>query len=179
MSYSSFVALFPVDTPIFTNSAISNISIQFVDEDNVLFNGYLNSGTITIDTQNSTVTIAITSFFNPLHLPDHTKHFDISATFSVSYEYAISSYLGAKDRTNFVIQEINYNKDATEVPVFEYSLQLGGNQNVELVDNLLHCCVACGGKFGHCIFNLNPYLSQGRDFGFMNRYSMLLKGAAL
>ena len=160
MSYSSFVALFPVDTPIFTNSAISNISIQFVDEDNVLFNGYLSSGTITIDTQNSTVSIAITSFFNPLHLPDHNKHFDISATFSVSYEYAISSYLGAKDRTNFVIQEINYNKDATEVPVFEYSLQLGGNQNVELVDNLLNTDNALFITYGFAIVNKDTMNEQ-------------------
>lgn len=44
---------------------------------------------------------------------------------------------GAKDNCDFIIDEPNYNKDAIEVPVFEYSCQIDDSSDVIVGDNIL------------------------------------------
>lgn len=44
--------------------------------------------------------------------------------------------VGAKDNCDFMISEINYDKDAIEVPVFEYSCQIDDSDDVEIGDNI-------------------------------------------
>lgn len=44
--------------------------------------------------------------------------------------------VGAKDNCDFMISEINYDKDAIEVPVFEYSCQIDDSEDVEIGDNI-------------------------------------------
>ena len=52
-------------------------------------------------------------------------------------DQAQTPYLGAKDRCDFLIEEDNYNKDALEVPVFEYSCQIDDSEDVIIGDNIL------------------------------------------
>ena len=44
---------------------------------------------------------------------------------------------GAKGLCDFLIQEPNYNKDALEVPVFEYSCQIDDTNNVKVGENVM------------------------------------------
>ena len=44
--------------------------------------------------------------------------------------------VGAKDNCDFMISEINYDKDAIEVPVFEYSCQIDDSEDIEVGDNI-------------------------------------------
>ena len=55
--------------------------------------------------------------------------------FGVTVNYKTSS--GAQASADYVLSEPNYNKDAIEVPVFEYSLQIGDTKSVEIGDNIL------------------------------------------
>ena len=47
-----------------------------------------------------------------------------------------TTYDGAKDLYDFMIEEIDYNKDALEVPVFEYSCQLDNSDDVDIGENI-------------------------------------------
>ena len=57
------------------------------------------------------------------------------------YNYSVfipqDIYDGAINSHAIRINETNYNKDAIEVPVFEYSCQIGDNNNVLIGDNIL------------------------------------------
>lgn len=44
--------------------------------------------------------------------------------------------IGAKDNCDFMISEVGYDKDAIEVPVFEYSCQIDDSEDVEIGDNI-------------------------------------------
>ena len=46
-------------------------------------------------------------------------------------------YSGAKDNNDFLITEVNYNKDALEVPVCEYSCQIDDSKYVLVGENIL------------------------------------------
>ena len=67
-------------------------------------------------------------------------HDDISnvatITFKVTYPYTSIAYFGAKDTCDFKIIATNYNKDAIEVPVFEYSCQIDDTQDVIVGENV-------------------------------------------
>lgn len=52
-------------------------------------------------------------------------------------DLATYPYEGAKDVCEFAINETNYNKDAIEVPVFEYICQIDDSENVLIGDNIL------------------------------------------
>ena len=54
-----------------------------------------------------------------------------------SYTYYTQVYQGAIDLKDYEIKELDYNKDAIEVPVFEYVLQLGDTEEVEVGDKIL------------------------------------------
>ena len=60
------------------------------------------------------------------------------------YEGSSGNYQGAKDNCDFLIQETTYNKDALEVPVFEYCCQLDDTTEVEVGENIL---INTGGLF--------------------------------
>ena len=57
--------------------------------------------------------------------------------YDVSYNYRIYIYRGGIDIKDYEIKELEYEKDAIEVPVFEYILQLGDTQQVEVGDRIL------------------------------------------
>jgi len=58
-------------------------------------------------------------------------------SYEVSYSYRTYAYRGAIDLKDYEIEELNYEKDAIEVPVFEYILQLGDTEQVEVGDRIL------------------------------------------
>lgn len=63
-------------------------------------------------------------------------------------------YIDKKSIADYVIDEQDYNKDPIEVPVFEYSLQLGDTKDVEVGDNIL--------LNRECIFQcMNSYITNG------------------
>ena len=63
-------------------------------------------------------------------------------------------YIDRESIADYVIDEQDYNKDPVEVPVFEYSLQLGDTKDVEVGDNIL--------LNRECIFQcMNSYISNG------------------
>lgn len=53
------------------------------------------------------------------------------------YEGEEGNEYGAKDNCDFIISETNYNKDAIEVPVFEYTCQVDDSEDVIIGDNIL------------------------------------------
>ena len=53
------------------------------------------------------------------------------------YEGDSGNYDGAKDYNDFIIEEQNYNKDAREVPVFEYVCQLDDSNDVIIGDDII------------------------------------------
>ena len=53
------------------------------------------------------------------------------------YEGEEGNEYGAKDNCDFIISEPNYNKDAIEVPVFEYTCQVDDSEDVIVGDNIL------------------------------------------
>lgn len=57
--------------------------------------------------------------------------------YQLDYQYDRKMYNGAVDLKDYELKELNYNKDAIEVPVFEYSLQLGDTKDVEIGDTIL------------------------------------------
>ena len=57
--------------------------------------------------------------------------------YDVSYRYATKVYDGAIDIKDYEIKELDYDKDAIEVPVFEYILQLGDTEEVEVGERIL------------------------------------------
>lgn len=63
-------------------------------------------------------------------------------------------YINKKSIADYVIDEQDYEKDPIEVPVFEYSLQLGDTKDVEVGDNVL--------LNRECIFQcMNSYITNG------------------
>lgn len=66
----------------------------------------------------------------------------------------MARYIDRESIADYVIDEQDYNKDPIEVPVFEYSLQLGDTKDVEVGDNIL--------LNRECIFQcMNSYISNG------------------
>ena len=53
------------------------------------------------------------------------------------YEGEVGNLYGAKDNCDFKINELTYEKDATEVPVFEYSCQIDDSDTIIVGDNIL------------------------------------------
>lgn len=60
-----------------------------------------------------------------------------SLQFRVNYSYTHQVYAGAIDIKDYEIKELEYGKDAIEVPVFEYILQLGDTEQVEVGERIL------------------------------------------
>lgn len=60
-----------------------------------------------------------------------------SIGFRLNYQYGGQVYQGAIDIKDYEIKELDYNKDAIEVPVFEYILQLGDTEEVEIGERIL------------------------------------------
>lgn len=58
--------------------------------------------------------------------------------FTIHYTYKQFDYQGAIDLKDYELQETNYNKDAIEVPVFEYSMQLNDTKSVEIGSDILN-----------------------------------------
>lgn len=73
------------------------------------------------------------------------------ATFSSNtlYNYSVfipqDIYDGTEDSHEIAINEPNYNKDALEVPVFEYACQIGDSEKVLIGDNILR-------QYDNCIY---------------------------
>lgn len=57
--------------------------------------------------------------------------------FRFNYSYVRQVYKGAIEIKDYTIEELDYEKDAIEVPVFEYILQLGDTEEVEIGDRIL------------------------------------------
>ena len=57
---------------------------------------------------------------------------------TISYSYGAKLYDGAIDLKDYEIKELNYEKDAIEVPVFEYSMQLNDTKSVEIGSDILN-----------------------------------------
>ena len=55
-----------------------------------------------------------------------------------SNNQVIGTLVGAKDNCDFIIEELQYKKDALEVPVFEYSAQLMDSKDVTIGQNILN-----------------------------------------
>ncbi len=60
-----------------------------------------------------------------------------SIIFRLNYTTGTQVYPGAIDIKDYEIKELDYNKDAIEVPVFEYILQLGDTEEVEVGERIL------------------------------------------
>ena len=64
----------------------------------------------------------------------------VDVNFRINYEYVTGDKVitGAIDRADYILSERFYDKDAIEVPVFEYSMQIGDSEDVEVGDQILN-----------------------------------------
>lgn len=140
MSLTDLYDLIGLDPDIdidFSHSDTQNVNVSF-EYNGTLLTPRVIISSVLVDTDNDLVAItALCSFMGGSGLEIGTTY-DVNLSCNITYQYETFAYYGAKDRTNFKILETSYYKDATEVPVFEYSLQLGGNPNVELGENLFN-----------------------------------------
>ena len=79
----------------------------------------------------------------------NTEH-TMTITFTISYPYETQTYQGAKDICDFSIDEEDYNKDALEVPVFEYSCQIDDTEEVVVGENILE--TQSGDKYAYSYY---------------------------
>ena len=92
----------------------------------------------------------------------NTEH-TMSITFSVTYPHETPLFLGAKDKCEFQINEINYDKDAIEVPIFEYSCQIDDTENIIVGDNILDS--QSGDKYAYSYYLVDKNTINENTFG--------------
>lgn len=91
---------------------------------------------------------------------------DATGTISVEFNINYTTYIPISD---YVIDEQDYNKDPIEVPVFEYSLQLGDTKDVEVGDNILlnKECLMCPLNFNISNSQLTPLNATKYELGLV------------
>lgn len=85
-----------------------------------------------------------------------------------SNNQVIGTLVGAKDNCDFIIEELDYNKDALEVPVFEYSAQLMDSEDVIIGQNILNANPNA---------EFNVYLASNVDKGTTTENNFHVTGA--
>lgn len=73
------------------------------------------------------------------------------------FEGVTSQFTGAKDECDFMIEEVDYDKDALEVPVFEYSLQMRDSDDIIIGEEIL--------------------TTKSSDYGYIYYYVIVNKGS--
>ena len=117
----------PEDVVIDSNTFVGLIDTTFKANGNTITPTQI--APVVFDTQNRQITVLAT-FNNPI-----STFGSITGTLSASFKI---KYLDEKNGlADYVIDEPTYEKDPIEVPVFEYSLQLGDTKDVEVGDNIL------------------------------------------
>ena len=110
-------------------ASISNI-VMLDRADNVMSGATCNVDSITETDSEIVITF---SYSTGTNLDYGTLQFRVNYTYRSSLRYQ-----GAIHLKDYELSEPNYNKDAIEVPVFEYAMQLSDTSGVEIGSNILN-----------------------------------------
>ena len=108
---------------------------------------------------------------------DNKNDLDIDVAITIAYDNY--SYNGAKDSNDFMIRESNYEKDALEVPFFEYSCQIDDTDEVIVGENVfdnkeeenyIYCYVrADKNKYSELNYQSIPNIPTPNIYGVLNQ----------
>lgn len=126
---------FDVTKLLFGLDNVANTPISYVDDDGEVKDLYLafvdkediNSIYQSYIEEKGIVNDITGSFYNASPFVD-----------PLIYEGNGTTIIGANGRNDFLISEIDYKKDAIEVPVFEYSFQIDDTEEVTIGENILN-----------------------------------------
>ena len=136
----------PLDDFEFVDSGGNVISIDDIELDTLVLSDLSiewTNGQQTITGTISSWTIVTQTNIKYLAITDSSGYYDddlgwdVNVSLKASYVYTTGVYQGAVDICDYEVNDPNYNKDAIEVPVFEYSLQVGDTKEIETGDRIV------------------------------------------